>query len=258
MLRARHHRELPQVKIGTWNLEGVRPNGRERTSYIRDRLAEVSADVWILTETHPDFAPGDAYQMLAKSSVGAYRTDGCWVAIWARSGIAGLAHAMSAEEDRAAGVLVERSGAAPLWIFGTVLPWRSDTRHADLRGAAAFESALLAQSREWTAARSSQPQAELCVAGDFNQEVGTSGLVGSRRGGEALDALLITHGLTCVTGTPNDPLQAHGYGTSIDHVLLSSGLRVDGSMEIWPNSATLPREAPDHYGVSVTVASAYA
>jgi len=245
------------MKIATWNVEGVRPRGRERTVYIREAIGRIGADIWILTESHPEFMPAEGYRPLAVSTPAAYRVDGCWVAIWIREDIVGKARALNVEADRSAGACVLRPGGHSLFVFGTVLPWRADARYTQFRGGIAFERALKAQAAEWQLARKEDPDAELCVAGDFNQELGAEGPAGTHVGRVAFDEMLKSQKLTCVTGGDRDPLYALGWGTNVDHILLSNGLRMkERRADIWPKESVLPTMAPDHYGVCITLAEA--
>jgi len=52
---------------------------------------------------------------------------------------------------------------------------------------------------------------ELCIAGDFKQEWGANGPVGTRVGRAAFERILDECRLSCVTGGNLDPLQAREY-----------------------------------------------
>ena len=112
---------------------------------------------------------------------------------------------------------------------------------------------MAAQASDWSAARGS---GELCIAGDFNQEWGANGPVGTRVGRHAFERILDECGLSCVTGGNLDPLQARGWRANIDHVVLSQGLRATGSPIVWPEQFPLPMTLSDHHGLCVTVADA--
>ena len=67
------------MKIATWNLERVRPKSAQ---LIRDVIASIPADVWVLTETHADFALPEPYTPVASSFGAPDRTHGQqWVSI---------------------------------------------------------------------------------------------------------------------------------------------------------------------------------
>lgn len=244
--------------MATWNLQDVRPRRSERTDRIRAAMGEIDADVWVLTESHPEFAPGAGYSRPATSCTCSpdRRKGGCWVAIWTREDLAATAVPVEGEPERSAGIWIERVGTSPLAVFGTVLPWRGDTRHVEHRGGVAFRRSIQLQAGDWAAA--ARRGAELCVAGDLNQEHGASGPVGTRAGREALDHTLASLALTCATGEPHDPLHARGWRRSIDHILLSTRLRaVAASARVWPDIYPLPTGWPDHHGVALTISESY-
>jgi endonuclease/exonuclease/phosphatase family metal-dependent hydrolase len=244
------------MRVATWNLENVRPGDGARSQRFRNAIAEIAADVWVLTESHPDFVPATGYVRHAVSAEAPDRVGGGrWVVIWVRAEIAALPLAVVAEPERSAAVQVNRADGRPLLVFGTVLPWRGDTRR-EVRGGRAFAQSLRLQATDWAAARAALPGAELCIAGDFNQELGADGPVGTRAGREALDGTLEALDLTCVTGGAQDPLLVRGWRASIDHILLSSGLRGAAAPEIWPEQFPLSGMLSDHYGVCVRVADA--
>jgi hypothetical protein len=121
------------------------------------------------------------------------------------------------------------------------------------RGGAAFRRSIQLQATDWAKAASNG--AELCIAGDLNQEYSANGPVGTRAGRAVLDETLESLALTCATGEPHDPLHARGWGRSIDHILLSKTLRVvDNAPRIWPEQCPLPKGWPDHHGVALTIA----
>lgn len=242
------------LTVATWNLEDVSSRRSARTDRIHAAMAEIEPDVWVLTESHPGFQPGAGYARVAMSSENApdRPKGGCWVVIWARAEIAVRSLTLDGEPERSAGVQVERPGAQPLAIFGTVFPWRSDTRHDDYRGGAAFRRSIELQATDW--ARAASTGAALCIAGDFNQEYGANGPAGTRAGRAALDETLASLALICATGEPHDPLHARGWGRSIDHILVSTGLRTLGNApRIWPERYPLQSGWPDHHGVALTI-----
>jgi hypothetical protein len=95
------------MKIATWNLAGVRPGLGARSARIREALGHIDADVWVLTESHPEFAPAAECRQVATSAQAPDRGHGgCWVAIWTRDGIpaeASVAGAWVASKYRSCG-----------------------------------------------------------------------------------------------------------------------------------------------------------
>lgn len=218
-------------------------------------MAEVPADVWVLTESHPEFTPGADYQRVTCSEPAPDRVQGGrWVVLWVRHGLKARALAAPGEPERAAAMRVERPGRPALLVAGSVLPWRGDRRHGDRRGAEAFVRSLWAQADGWAALRAANPDAELAVLGDLNQELDAPGPVGTHRGQVELGNALTVSQLRCVTGGSDDPLRACGWRANIDHVLLSTGLRTVGPAHVWPSSCPPPSNLSDHHGIGITVA----
>ena len=245
------------MRVATWNLEHVRPGNGVRTQRIRDAIAGIAPDVWVLTESHPDFVPAPGYVRHAVSAEAPDRRNGCrWVVIWVRAGVDALPLVVTGEPERMAAIQVHRGASQPLLVFGTVLPWRGDARRREVRGGQAFAHSLQLQATDWAVARASVPGAELCIAGDLNQELGADGPVGTRIGQAALEETLETLDLECVTGGVRDPLLSRGWRASIDHILISRGLRTDGTVEIWPEQFPLSGTLSDHHGVCVRVVNA--
>ena len=182
---------------------------------------------------------------------------GRWVTIWVRDEMEATEVVLREQNERMAAVRIVRAPYRSVVVFGTVLPWRADTRHAEYRGARVFEHTLREHAKEWDAQMTGEEDTELCIAGDFNQEFQANGPVGTRIGRAALDEILQNSKLTCATGGSQDPLVHRRCGTNIDHILISKGLRVSDVLpESWPESIPVPRRISDHYGISITVADA--
>lgn len=112
------------MRIATRNLDRAK-TARKRAD-AQHRMAEIDADVWVLTETRDDFAPGAKYRAVASSDP---RPDGKiverWVTIWTRPP-GGVARSTRDGEFTACAVL-PRTPVGPLTEYGTVLPWRGST-----------------------------------------------------------------------------------------------------------------------------------
>ena len=243
------------MKIATWNVERARPGTGARTSRIREAISSIPADVWVLTETHSKFQLSDAYELVASSSAAADRGPGeNWVSIWVRRSLHATHRDVNGEPDRSASVLVPGYTKRDLLVFGTVLPWRGD-RATPERGANKYEKSLGMQANDWARVTDLARPTDICIAGDFNQEVTANGPVGTRRGRVALNQVLEDQKLTCATSGARDPLKK--WRASIDHIVLSAQSihRVRGSV-IWPNQYPLPPNMPDHHGVCVDLADA--
>ena len=243
------------MKVATWNVEHVRPGVGARTDRIRKSTKRVDADIWILTESHPAFAPSADHRLVAMSGPAPDRRHGeRWVCVWVRRSIEAWHLAIGGERERCAAVIASPVGADQLVVVGTVLPWRGDQRRVGVRGAAAFQRALKLQAAAWQRAIRKFPDAVFVLGGDFNQEIDSGGPVGTAAGRLALISALAALDLTCVTGGAGDPLLKRGWRSSIDHLAVSTRARlrtVVGSP--WPDAFPLPSTMPDHHGVQIVV-----
>jgi hypothetical protein len=237
------------MRVATWNLNRCRPGGSARAEQLQSRMAAVAADVWVLTETHRDFPPCPGYRLVSHSADAPDRDTGrgeCWVAIWSR--LPAERVELTADLERVAAARV----GGYVVVVGTVLPWLADDRHPDVRGEAAFRARLAEQAADWRRL-GREPGSGLCVAGDFNQDLLTSGhYYGSKQGREALREALASAGLECLTGGEDDPLAGVQGIACIDHICVR-GLRPNGPRRStgWPVPGELPNGLTDHYGVWV-------
>jgi len=229
--------------------------GAARSQRIRDAIAAIPADVWVLTETHAEFQLPEPYEAVASSSTATDRGPGeQWVSIWVRRSLAAKRKNVRGEPQRSAAVIIPRAPAGALLVFGTVLPWRGDRSTAD-RGAVKYEKSLAAQTSDWRKLAATHKSANVCIAGDFNQELSAGGPVGTHHGRAALVHALAESGLTCVTSGERDPLKK--WRASIDHVVLSRHLAARAlPATIWPDRFPLPKDWPDHHGVCVEIPDA--
>jgi endonuclease/exonuclease/phosphatase family metal-dependent hydrolase len=215
----------------------------------------LDADVWVLTETRRDLAPGPEFRLVAHSEKAPDRTEGeVWVAIWTRLDPA--RPVATADSERTACMQLVAESGGSLLVFGTVLPWLTDRRRDPLRGFAAFDAALQEQKADWQKLKRANPHDLVCVAGDFNQDLLEEGhYYGSTRGRAALRTALEAAGLTCMTAGTRDPVAAQWPGYAcIDHICISNEfMPTVGSVHSWPSNAELGSRLTDHFGVAVSL-----
>jgi hypothetical protein len=221
-------------------------------------MQAVDADIWVLTESHTHVAPGDGFQLIAHSG----RSDASdagesWVTVWSRIGGAPVA---TTDCDRSAAAEVSLGSGRTLVVFGTVLPWLgSGWRNVAAENGAAFGASLAEQVADWNRIRIDDPRRELCVAGDFNQDLLTVGhYYGSKAGRTALRSALDTTKLSCPTSDPGDAVHRHtaGRAAGIDHICISAGLSTaNHSAHVWPALEARGKTLSDHFGVCINVAA---
>lgn len=218
-------------------------------------MARVDADVWVLTETRLSLAPEPLYRLVAHSANAPdCQDDAVWTAIWVRDVEAQCLK--THHEERTACAKLQRDGAAPLLIYGTVLPWLADQRRVPLTGFAAFSATLVQQQADWQALQAAHPASVLCVAGDFNQDLLERGhYYGSSAGRHALRAALAAAKLARVCADGQDPVAHLWPGlAAIDHILLTNTAAYEAqAVYAWPSRHELGSRLTDHFGLAVTV-----
>ena len=240
------------MKIASWNVESVRSLTAEREDAFHQSMKGIDADVWVLTETWVDFPPGENYHLVAKSDAAEDLTawpNRRWVAIWSR--LDGKAINVQCQSDRLACGLIQRPSGKAILVLGTVLPWLSD---ALWPGADGFCSALNGQVAEWARLKTMHPDADLIVAGDFNQSLPYQPRYGSKAGAKALDDALRILDLHCITQGTNP---SHGIPW-IDHLCIKRSMVETGNeltAESWPVPSLTGREISDHPGALVRLDS---
>lgn len=235
------------MRLATWNLERAAASGR-RASRLRQIIGQVSADVWVLTETHSNLVPEDAVASISSETPERPHREGeRWVVISSRFDLEPVA---TADPVRTACGRLRPETGPPILIYGTVLPWRADIRFHPARGGDAFCHALASQAADWRQLLHANPDHVLCVAGDFNQELDSPSRVGTRKGQRALTQALAGASLVCLSSGPNDPLRQHTAGArnTIDHICASSTASAAGPSRCWPDRLA---GLTDHYGTSV-------
>ena len=221
-------------------------------------MRAVDADIWVLTESHSQVAPSVGYQRLAQSGrADAADADESWVAVWSRVGGTPV---LTTDRDRTAAAEITLGPVRSLVVFGTVLPWLGSAwGNVAAANGAAFSASLAEQVADWKRIRAANPGRELCVAGDFNQDLLTVGhYYGSKAGRAAVRAALEASKMSCPTGDPTDAVHHHtaGRAAGIDHICISAGLSMaNDSAHVWPAPEARGATLSDHFGVCITVAA---
>jgi Endonuclease/Exonuclease/phosphatase family len=240
------------MRVATWNLERATAN-EPRASRLRQTMRQVSADVWVLTETDSNLIPeGAATSISSETPERRHRKGERWVVLWSRR--LDLEPMATTDPVRTVCGRLRPETGPPVLMYGTVLPWRADVRFHPARGGDAFCLALASQAADWQRLLHANPGHVLCVAGDFNQELDSPCRVGTRKGQHALTQALTGAGLICLSSGANDPLrrQTAGVRNTIDHICISSTIAaLAGSSQCWPDHLA---GLTDHYGTWVDLA----
>jgi hypothetical protein len=237
------------MRIGTWNVEGAR--GRRNPDRLKI-LRAGKADVWVLTETHPDLDLSDPYSQVSSEPLQLTKAGFRWVSIWSHFP---LVRTLPVPDPRrmVAAVFDTRTGA--LAVAGVVLPWHSD------RGDVASDP----PPRNWQehrrvvrnevpallkGLRLGAPDARRVVAGDFNTDLArphSYGLIAERR---ELTRLVAEESLVCHTAGERYP-KPSPVRNLIDHVCTSWGPAE--AVETWTGIDGGRPRLSDHPGVVVTL-----
>lgn len=241
--------------IATWNLDNMPLEGA-RANACRSKIAEIQAQVWVLTEFREGFNLGEDFRLVAESQPATdLATDRRWTGIWAHKSLFGSKEPTS-DPERTVCARFKIFDSFIIFVYGTVLPWLgSEWKGNKSEGGQAFSQALDMQKNDWSALRDDHPEAWLCVAGDFNQDLLETGhYYGSKNGRKALKESLEYANLTCFTGGKTDPVRKYdSEKANIDHICLGWPARehkLSAIVNAWPpihNEIALS----DHFGVSV-------
>lgn len=235
------------MRIATWNVEYARPSRRDA---LRTVLHENPADIWVLTETHDELVPiGFEYSAHSEQrpfEAREVREGSRWVSIWSRFPAKKLEDFELQRPDRTVVVKVEAPDKT-LIVYGTVIPWKGD---GDQFNWDAHHIGISEQSVEWKSLKRTHPDADLCIIGDYNTDMGTGAYYGTRRGISALNNAFSECGLFCATVPSRVPSGLLNH-PPIDHIALP---------EAWSDRTQLVRawnadkkHLSDHSGLVVEI-----
>lgn len=240
-------RPATSMRIATWNVEYAYPN---RLGALQRVVAENDADVWVLTETHDDLVPSAA-QYVAHSQPrpknwSGIRPGSRWVSIWSRWPIIAEVSLPEADRERTVAALID-VGSQKLLVYGTVLPWKGDRGKFDW---SEHHRVIPLQCAEWMKLQREHSDATLCVAGDYNTDMGTGAYYGTKAGIASLCTGLAECGLFCATAPAHVP-EGLLPRPPIDHIAVPIAWQDRVSIAAaWPASrGTLS----DHSGIVVEV-----
>ena len=243
------------IRIANWNLERVLPS-QARSSAICNHMAEIDADIWILTETHSDLSPGGKYLSSTSAEPDRVSQPGeCWSAIWSRFPIEPLPDFVS-DSSRCAAAIIEHPKLGTFIVFSCVLPWHGSTwRGIPSRDSEAFSAALEMYSKDWQRARNAFPKATLVVAGDFNQSLVDWHYYGSRKQRGLLEKAIADNMMTVATAGDFDPIARDSAPCAcIDHICISKLPDHFAWKTVrWPEMPRPNKKLSDHFGVAVTI-----
>ena len=240
------------LKIANWNLERILPK-QSRIERINAAISKISADIWILTETHKDVGPEHFNSVISSES----QEGECWSSIWSYFPIDPLIDFVS-DQERCTAAKVAHPEYGDLIIYATVLPWvGSSWRGEPWQEGTAFISTLETYKNDWIKLQLAYPDAIHIVAGDFNQSLVEWHYYGSKLIRLKLEEVMKECNMTIVTAGENDPVARDSKPhASIDHICVSnSKIEQIYSTKCWPNKEKPDKTLSDHFGVMVEIES---
>ena len=200
------------LKIATWNLQRPKAGSWKNTPKILEKIREINADIWVLTETNTAISPGDNYTSISSTLIPDYHSQGeACSTIWSRHPATLIdlptfdsTIAVCAEVDAPVGKFI---------VYGTIITWRDDgVREGEAKAWERHYRSIVNHRKDWL--RIAQQDLPFCVAGDFNEALHEPFAYGTPKDRELLQAALEETELVCVTAKKN-------MGYMIDHICLS-------------------------------------
>jgi endonuclease/exonuclease/phosphatase family metal-dependent hydrolase len=220
----------------------------------RDVFRRNQADIWVLTETRkalvPEGCPEAIHSQARPLNSSKVKPDSHWVSIWSAFPMEEVSVDL-ADGKRTAVAMVELPTGGQMIVYGTVLPWGGDKgKTGQEKRWSEHHRVIPEQVMEWSDLQKRFEGTNLCVAGDYNTDLGTGSYYGTRQGIAALNAGLEACGLFCATApdrVPPDMLEH----PPIDHISLPLEWR--DRVEVtaaWPAAKGV---LSDHSGLIVSV-----
>ncbi|MBK8545699.1 MAG: hypothetical protein IPL62_20570 [Caulobacteraceae bacterium] len=123
-----------------------------------------------------------------------------------------------ADRERTVAALLDLGADATMLVYGTVLPWKGVREKF---GWSEHHRVIAEQCAEWLKLRDLHADAALCIAGDYNTDLGTGAYYGTNVGIAALRSGLENCDLFCATAPEVFPTGWLPY-PPIDHIALPS------------------------------------
>jgi endonuclease/exonuclease/phosphatase family metal-dependent hydrolase len=239
------------LRIGTWNVEYAYV---KRLDALRKVLESNAADIWILTETHDDLVPSRcthfAHSGPRPKNWNSIREGSRWVSIWSKYPVIRDLSLETQDSLRTVAALIDLGTSGKLLVYGTVIPWKNDRQYEGIKNWSEHHRVIPEQCDEWLELQNAYRDVPLCVAGDFNTDLGTGSYYGTKLGIELLRKGMDACGLFCATDPTNMP-KGLLPDPPIDHIALPNSWQSRTSVvSAWPRSKGV---LSDHSGIIVEI-----
>ncbi|MDX2239528.1 MAG: hypothetical protein NW224_02485 [Leptolyngbyaceae cyanobacterium bins.302] len=234
-------------RIATWNLERPKQNGWTKNQRRLDKIREINADVWVLTETHEVIDLKNSYESIPSTPIENYHKPGeNLTTIWTRWTVLNRLQtfdpnfAVCAEIDSPLGAMM---------IYGTVIPYANDKGISGTAKRWEEQRRSIQQHHaDWLRIQKQFPNHWMCIAGDFNQSRDKSGWYEDQQSVDLMTAALQDLSMVCVSEEKFQGLSR----STIDHICLSQDSnchRLD--VKAWEGTTPEGKKMSDHNGVWV-------
>lgn len=190
--------KLTLMRIATWNLERPDPADPIRIEAQLEKIREVDADLWILTETHEAIDLSATHHGAATDpSPRKPRPGEACAAVWSRWPI--LRKVATSDPTEAVCIEIDHPDG-PMLVYGSIIAyagykgpdgnstaWEQHYRYIEWHG------------HDWRRFRQDFPGHTLITGGDYNQNRDGARWYGTRKGRDMLTTALGSADLRCVT-----------------------------------------------------------
>ena len=173
------------IVIATWNLELPGTTGSARSQAILAKIAEINADIWVLTETNESIRL-DGYSCFATLETKLRKPGERTTMIWSRWPLREVpvftdlpetetptrvwpSYTVSSRDTAPAVCAIVDVPGTPLLVYGTIITYFGDRGPA---GQSKYHdeqrSSITAHKRDWQRLRALYPELPMVVAGDLN------------------------------------------------------------------------------------------
>lgn len=242
------------IRIATWNLERPSQNGWRKNQRRLDKIDEINADLWILTETNSAIALKEqGYTAIESLPIQGYHKAGEHLStIWSRWQVNrcldtfDVTVAVCAEVDSPFGAMI---------VYGTVITYANDK---GLSGTSKrweeHRKSIDQHYQDWKRIKQQYPHHLLCIAGDFNQSRDGSGWYEDQESVKMLTSALQSLEITCVT---EKDMRTQGLSKAlVDHICLSDALSSSVvGVGAWEGTTAEREKMSDHNGIFVELKS---
>jgi len=234
------------MRIATWNLQ--RPKaGHPKNAGRLAKIAEVDADIWILTETDESVGLNETHYSASTELSPRKKprpTEAC-ATIWSRWPTSDPIPTY----DRGEAVCVEvMHPERKLIVYGCIIPW-DGYRGPDGNSPKWHEHYRFIQgyAQDWLRLTQEYPDHEIVIGGDFNQNRDGVPYYGTETGRQLLTDALNAARLACVTEENFVKIGKLQKKHLIDHICVrKSGVNRVTAVEPWD-----PNGLSDHRGVCI-------